>query len=253
MKKVWVIAKKEFEGYFFYPMALVVIPAFLFFAGLHFYTDLINFQLQIAPRPDITILGGLSVHDNLVIPFFNKVMYTFLLAVPVVTMRLIAEEKKTSTWELLLTYPLKDWEVVLGKYLGSLGFVWLLLLLTVPHMIILMIYGEPELANVGSVYLGLALYLAFYVGVGLLASLLTENQIIAALACFGLSLFFFLLRWITAMAPEPLEKIFAHLVLIDHVSLFAQGLIKSSHIISLVTATLALLFVSVWEMNRQRS
>lgn len=253
MKKVWVILKKEFRGYFFYPLAVVVIPAFLFFTGLYFYTSLINYQLQVAPRPEITLITGVNVHDGLVFPFFNSMIYIFMLTVPVVTMRLIAEEKRTSTWELLLTYPLKNWEVLLGKYLGSLSFVWLLLLLTVPCIVILAIYGDPEIANIGSLYLGFALYLAFYVAVGLLASLLTENQIIAALTCFGVSLFFYLLRWLSAMASEFLERIINHLVLIDHMSTFAHGLIKGSHIVSLITTTMALLLISIWELNRQRS
>ncbi len=252
MRKILAVCHREFRSYFHIPMALIVLPSFLALTGFYFYTCLVNFQLQVVPRAGIIKVEGININDHLLVPFFNQVIYVLMLVVPVVTMRLVAEEKRAGTWELLLTYPVRSWEVLVGKYLGALFFMFLLLLLTLPFPASLFLLGRPELPIIASTYLGIILFIIFYVACGLWSSLITENQVIAALICFGISLGFIVLRWLAAVSPPPFEDFFAHLLLIDHIANFSRGIIQFSYVLIFPSMTALVLLACFRQMDKRR-
>ena len=252
MKKMLLIAAREFAGYFRIPMALVVLPTFLALIGLYFYTHLINFQITVTPRPGVLFVTGYNLNDALLLPFLDSVLNVFYLVVPIVTMRLVSEEKRNNTWELLLTYPVRPWEILFGKYLGALAFIFMLLVLTLPYSFSLFFFGRPELMTLLSTYLGISLYLLFFVAVGLWASLLTENQIIAALITAGLPLGFIVLKWLAAISPPPFEAGFAHLLLQEHLVNFSHGLIRRSYLFIYPSITLLFILFCFEQVQKRR-
>ena len=224
IKKIFAISVREWKSYFHTPIAMLIIPSFLALAGLYFHSIVVNFQVQTTPTERMIALVGMNVNDHVIIPFFKNILFLFLLIVPVITMRLLAEERRLATLALRKTYPVTCGEIGLGKYLGALYFIFLLLLLTIVYPMILFFVSQPEMGPLVSTYIGYVLFLMLYTAWGLYASSITDSQIIAALICFGgaLSLYFF--KWLAFISFPPLDQIVAHFLLIEHLGSFERGL-----------------------------
>jgi ABC-2 type transport system permease protein len=161
-------------------------------------------------------------------------------------MRLFSEEKKLRTDELLLTSPISVNSVILGKYLASLIFLGVMLGLTLVYPWILFKYGQPapELGPIAAGYIGLFLLGASFMAVGLFASSLTENQIVAAVICFVTLLLFFVIGWPAENVGETAGKVLAYLSLIDHFTEFSKGLVDGQHVIYFLSFILFALFLT---------
>jgi len=172
MNNVYAVFKKEFRSYFNSPIAYIFITAFLVFSGWLFFRGFF-------------LIGQATMR-----PFFSILPWEFLFFVPAVTMRLWAEEKKMGTMELLMTLPLKDWEIVMGKFLAAFLFLSITVLLTFTFPLTLYYLGQPDLGPILGGYIGALLMGAAYLSIGLFISCLTENQIVAFIlsvfACFAL-------------------------------------------------------------------
>ena len=218
---------KEVRALYFSPIAYVVVAVFLVIMGYSF-----TLTLFISHVPTLVHL-------------FFQMFVLFLLTVPIITMRLIAEERKLGTIEMLLTAPVTEVQIVLAKFAASMCLLMLMLVLSAVYPIILGIYGEPDWGPIFSGYLGLVLLGAALVGVSLLASAVTTNQIIAAL----LSLSVFLLLWIIDdfgyLLPEPFDTLVVNLSLSGHFKPFATGSLYLSDAAFYISATLLALFLSV--------
>ncbi len=164
MHGVWVIFKREMRQYFTSPIAYLVAFALLFMAGMVFMIDLRQ-RNGVAPADGTMILG-----------FFAFIM---IFLAPLLTMRLMAEESREGTIELLLTMPIRDAEIVLGKFLGAWAYYSLLLLSTIVYQIVMLTFSTPDIGAVIAAYIGIWLYGGSVIAVGMLFSALTENQIIA--------------------------------------------------------------------------
>ena len=138
--------------------------------------------------------------------YFNDLRYVLMIVIPPLTMRLFAEEKKLGTIELLWTYPLRDWELLAGKYFAALFFLSLMLVLTLVYPIITYFLYDIDIAPVFAGYLGLFLLGSSFIACGILISSLTENQIVAAIGTFGLLLMFWFLTWNEAAANEKADE-----------------------------------------------
>jgi ABC-2 type transport system permease protein len=218
---------KEEKALFTSPIAYVLIAVFLLIMGYSF------------------TLALFVSHTMTLVHMFFQIFTLFLLTVPIITMRLIAEERKLRTMEVLLTSPVTETQIVLAKFAASMSLILLMLILSAAYPIVLAIYGDPDWGPIFSGYLGLVLFAGALVGVGLLTSALTNNQIIAAL----LSLSIFLLLWIIDeyghILPDPFDSLLVNLSLSVHFKPFATGSMYLTDVAYFLSATMLSLFLSV--------
>src|SRR5438477_10040083 len=150
---------------------------------------------------------------------------------PMVTMRTYSEEKRSGTIELLLTSPLTDFQIIMGKFLGALALYAIMLLITMVHIGILFIYGKPEWKPIVSAYLGLLLMGGCFISAGLFISSLTKNQIVAFMATFAAFLFLWVINWIGSFSGPTIDKLTTYLSIVDHFDDFGKGVIDTTHIV----------------------
>jgi len=174
--------------------------------------------------------------------------------IPLITMRLFSEEKKMKTDELLMTSPVSINSIVLGKFLSSLCFFLVILGLTAIYPWILFKYGTPapELGPILTGYLGLFLLGACFIAIGLLASSLTENQIVAAVIGFVTLLLFYVIGWPASTVGPTAGKVLEYLSLLDHFTGFSKGLLESKDIIYFLSVILFALFLSKRSLESMR-
>jgi ABC-2 type transport system permease protein len=184
-------------------------------------------------------------HTMTLVHMFFQIFTLFLLTVPIITMRLIAEERKLRTMEVLLTSPITETQIVLAKFAASMSLILLMLIFSAVYPIVLAVYGDPDWGPIFSGYLGLVLFAGALVGVGLLMSALTNNQIVAAL----LSLSIFLLLWIIDeyghLLPDPFDSLVTNMSLSVHFKPFATGSLYLTDVAFYLSATMLSLFLSV--------
>jgi ABC-2 type transport system permease protein len=233
MRNFGVLLLKEERALFSSPIAYVLMTVFLLIMGYSF-----------------TLTLFLSHQPSLVHIFF-QIFVLFMLTAPIITMRLVAEERKLRTLEVLLTAPVSEFEIVLAKFVASMSLIALMLLLSGSYAAVLGLFGDPDLGPVYSGYLGLLLFGSALIGVGLLASALTSNQVIAAL----ISLSVFLLLWIIDnfgwLLPSPFDALVVNLSLSVHFRPFAVGSVYLSDVGFFLSITLLTLLLSVRALARR--
>jgi len=236
VKNIGLIASKEFRSHLTSPMAYIVIFVFLLITGTFFSTYLTRTGYS-----DTSIAGFLDP-GNLLLLLFASVL----------TMRLLAEEKKLGTWELLLTAPVRDSEVVLGKFLGSLGVLMAMLALTLYYPLLLIIFGDPDIGPIVTSYIGLILLGSSAMAVGLFASSVTSNQIVAAVIS-GLILFSLWFVGVAAgLVPENIGELLSYISLVDHFNAFTIGIIDTRAIIYYLSIIALFLFFSIRSIETGR-
>ena len=233
MKNLFALIGKELKVYFISPVAYVVGAVFLIIIGFLFYNIVAIFSrqsLQFMRLQGMT--PQLDIHEAVFRPTFLNMGVVLLLVVPILTMRLFAEEKKLRTNELLMTSPLTITEIVLGKYLASFLVYAIFLALTLSMPLLVGIYSTIDWGPLLSSYLGLLLLGGAFLSVGLFASSLTENQIIAAVISFGI----LLCLWILSVAARTIGSatlggLLNYLSLYEHLDHFIRGLVDTSDLI----------------------
>ncbi len=235
MKKTFAVFQKELKHFFYSPIAYIVIAAFTVITGIFFYLYLSSFveaafmdmirsqQFRIPPQK-------FNINLQLIRPYFFNTALISLFILPLVTMRLYSEEKKSGTVELLYTTPLSISNIVIGKFLAGIAFYVVMLIPTIIFNALLFIYGDPEFGPVFSGYIGLLLLGGAFISGGLFISSLTENQIIAAIGGFGLSLLLWIIGWAANYSGPGLSDILNYLSIINHFEDFAQGVIDTRHV-----------------------
>lgn len=255
MKRVMYIVEKELKSYFFSPIAYVIIAFFVFLSGYMFFNISRAYMIQrfMAMRYP-WFAERLNLTDFVIRPLFGNISVILMLLIPVITMRLLSEEKRQGTFELLYTSPITSFQIVFGKFLSAFLFFIIMIAFTVPFPLILVKYGNPENGVIFSVYVGLLLMGAGFISLGLFASSLTENQIVSAVVSFSLLLIFWLIGW-AGQASGPLgEKIFSYLSFFQHFDNFNKGLIDTRDIVYYLSFTITGLFLTyiVVESHRWR-
>lgn len=251
--RVWPIFKKEMLLYFTSPVAYVVFTIFLLIVGYFFYSIFAFFSMasmQAAMNPGMA--RDLNVSDGVMRPLFSNVSVILLLLMPIITMRLFAEERRSGTIELLLTYPVRDGAVLVGKYLAAFALYAVMLCLTLLYPAIVASFARLELGPLATGYLGLVLMGGTFLAVGLLASSLTENQIVAAVATFGVLLIFWVIGWSADYAGGVLGQVLTHLSIIDHYDSFARGVIDTRDVIYYVDFMVLALFLTLRSLEARR-
>ena len=234
MGNIWAIAQRELRSYFVSPVAYVVGALFVLISSVLF--ALILNQAQTA-----------SVQ-----PLFANFAVIFLFIVPGLTMRLLAEEQRTGTLELLLTAPVRDYELVLGKFLGVFLLMLIMVAITLVYPGILLLAGNPDRGPIASGYLGVILQGAAFLAIGLFASSLTQNQIIAALLAFVILLLLWLADGLSQMTGGRIGDLFRFLSITRHFDDFPRGVIDSRHIVYFLSVIAAALFFTVQSVQARR-
>lgn len=240
---VYYIFQRETKSYFQSFVAYVLIAIFLLLAGYFFYSDLIMYVLWSFSKVSFKKIWEF---------YFNDVRYVLMIIIPLLTMRLIAEEKKLGTIELLWTYPLRDWEVLAGKYLASLLLLFVMLGLTTVYPITLYFLYDIDITPLFAGYLGLFLLGSSFIACGLLASSLTENQIVAALGTYGMLLMFWFLTWNEAVASEKIVNILLNLSLFDRLLPFTQGAIDLKDLVFFVNFHAFFMLLTMFSLSARK-
>jgi ABC-2 type transport system permease protein len=232
MRNILTIAGRELKAYFVSPIAYVVFTVFFIISGWFFFNilSLYNLQsLQAVRYP--ALMERLNLHEMVLRPHSYNLSIILLLMIPVLTMRLWAEEKQSGTVELLLTSPLKLAEIVLGKYLSALTLLLVMMTLAFQYPLILIVFGNPEWGPIITTYLGLFLMGAAFLAVGFFASSLTENQTVAAIIGFGTLLFFWVISWASHTVGTTFGEVLSYLSLMEHFDQFSKGILDTKDIV----------------------
>ena len=255
MTNIWSLVKKEVRAYFGSPIAYVVIAGFLLLVGYFFYSLISWFNataMQMAQNPYYA--QQVNINEMVFSPLFHNITVILILVAPLLTMRLLAEEKKAGTDELLFTSPLSVGEIVLGKYVAALV-MWLIMLgLTAVLSIFAFAYGNPELAPWLTGYLGLFLTGALFLAIGLFFSSLTENQIVAAFLTVVTLLLLLVLNWVTSSGGGGWRSVVGYLSFSDHFGDMTRGILDTKDLVYFVTFSFFGLFLahSVIQSRRWR-
>ena len=232
MRNTLAIAQKELRSYFASPIGYIVLGFFALLYG-YFYVTMLNYFVRQSMQ--MTQFGGspegLNVNQIMLRPLLQNVTILILFLMPMVTMRSYAEEKRSGTIELLLTSPLTDMQIIVGKFLGALSLWAAALAISAVHIALLFIYGNPEWKPIITAYLGLVLMGGCFISVGLLISSFTSNQIVAGMATFGVFLLLWIINWIGSFSGPTVDKVTQYLSIVDHFDDFAKGVIDTSHLI----------------------
>jgi ABC-2 type transport system permease protein len=247
VKNALAIAGREIRSYFVSPIAYVVLTGFLLLGGWFFFNLLSRFSYLVqlySSFQNPAALERLNLNEFVVAPLLHNLSIVLVILVPVITMRAFAEEKRTGTFELLLTSPLRVGEIVAGKFLAALVFVAVMLSLTGIYPALLVAYGDPELGVILSGYLGLFLLATSFVSVGLLTSSLTENQIIAAVSCLVALLLLYVIGWPAETAEATLGAVLKHLSISEHYAELVKGIVDTKDLAYFASLIVAALFLT---------
>ncbi len=234
MRNTTTIAFKELKSYLASPMAYVVTGIFLVLTGFFFSSS--------ASTSYETSIKGFLSPGNLLL----------LLLVSVLTMRLIAEEKKLGTIELLLTAPVRDSEVILGKFLGSLSILTVMLALTLYYPLLLIIFGDPDMGPIGTGYLGLFLLGCTSLAIGLFASSLTSNQIVSAVVAAGILFALWFLEGAAGFLPQAMGEVIGYFSLAHYFPDLMKGVIDTRGIIYYLSIAALFLFLAIRSLENSR-
>lgn len=224
MRTILAITRKEVEQYFASPIAYVVVALFLLLSGIFFFIYL-QFYLQNAAMA--AQMGGENseLSQSIMRPFLSNVSFFFLIIFPMLTMKLFAEEKKMGTYELLMTSPITTTQLVLGKYLGAVALMTVILLLLAFYPVILVIFGSPDMGPILTGFLGLFLLGAAFLAVGVFCSSVTENQIVAAVLGFVFFIIFWIINFVTR-SEEWYGKLAQYVSIYQRFEDFTKGVLN---------------------------
>lgn len=253
--KVWALYKREMRVYFTTPLAYVLLFIFMFVMGFFFWLYFSNFaRLSVQPQNPMMAARDLSITEYVMRPLFSGFLSVilFLSLVPAITMRLVAEERRNGTLELLMTYPVNDGAVVVSKFLGALSLYGVMLVTTLAYPAIMRYFTPLEWGALGALYLGMLLMGAAFMAVGLFVSSLTENQIIAALGTFMILLVLWAIGWPADSAGGVLGAVFRHASISEHLENFTRGIIETKDVVYFFDVSAAFLIFSLLSLQSRR-
>jgi ABC-2 type transport system permease protein len=247
------VFRKEMRLYFGSPVAYVVFTFFLIISGW-FFSQIFLFYSDISMRSFMQPQFGqnLNITENVMRPLFTNMSVVLLFFIPMLTMRLFAEEKRAGTMELLLTYPVRDGEVLAGKFLAATGLYALLLALTFVYPGLVAYFTRVEWGPILTGYLGLVLVGATFLAVGLLISSLTENQIVAGFGTFGVLLAFWVIGWGADFAGGNMRAVLQYLSITEHMDGFSRGLVDTKDLVYYASAIALALFLTLRSLESKR-
>lgn len=231
MRNVWTICRRELYAYFVSPIAWVLLTIFAFLSGVFTYIISSSFvrysvesQMQGQSMP-------MNINEQIVAPLFSNISVVGLFLIPLISMRLFAEEKRQGTIELLATSPVHDLEIVIGKWLSAVIMYAALLAVLACDISFLFLYGNPDWKPVLTGYLGIVLQGACLLAFGTFISTLTRNQIVAGAVGFALALVLWILNWTTSFGNSVFVQVLNYLSIVSHMDSFSRGVIDTKDIV----------------------
>jgi ABC-2 type transport system permease protein len=252
MKNVLVICLKELRSYFVSPIAYLLLAMFALIFGFFFWNSLGYFVflgMQSQMRGDSF---PMNLNEQIIRPLLSNMGVIGLFFIPLITMRLFAEEKRSGTIELLTTSPVRDIEVIIGKWLAALVLYAGLLLITAVNFLFLFKYGNPDWKPLVIGYLGLLLQAGGLLALGTFISTLTRNQIIAGAVTFGICLLLYVLEWVSGYETATWAKVLAYISVNSHFESFAKGVLDAKDAIFYVTVIFLGLFLTARSIESLR-
>jgi len=252
VRNVLAIATKEFRSYFASPIAYILIGLFSLLFGWFFYVFLMAFVQQSEQMMQFGGGGGANVNQMMIRGLFQNTAVIILFVMPMITMRTYSEEKRSGTIELLLTSPVTDVEIILGKFLGALALYGAMLIVTMLYIAILFRIGNPEWRPIIAGYLGLLLMGGCFLSVGLFISSLTKNQIVAGFLTFATFLMFWIINWMGESSGPTTRDVLNYLSITEHFDDFSRGIIDTKHLVYYLSFITFGLFLTAKSVDSER-
>jgi len=252
MRNIWVICRKELRSYFVSPVAYVLFVMFALIFGWFFWNMLgafVFYSMASQMRGEMT---PMNVNEQILRQLLGNMNVVGLFFIPVITMRLFAEEKRNGTIELLATSPIQDFEVILGKWLAAVALYAGMLLLTGLNLAFVFKYGNPDWKPMAVGYLGLLLQASALLAIGTFISSLTKNQIIAGAASFGVCLLVFVLGWASGYETSTWAQVLSYMSVTSHMESFTKGVLDSKDAVYYVTVIFLGLFLTARSLESLR-
>jgi len=253
MQNILAIWQREMKSYFVSPIAYVVLTIFLIITGLFFFgnlTEVVQYTMSQAQMGQGS--RPIDVPSVVMQPLLKTTSVILLFIIPMLTMGLFSEEKRRGTIELLLTTPVGNFQAMMGKYLASVTFLSILFISSWFTISPLFFYGQPDWKPILSGYLGIFLYGAALLSLGLFISTLTENQIVAVMLTFGVTLALWLIPVFFPSAMGVPKSVIDYLSVINHLDDFVKGVIDTSHVIYYLTFAFVGLFLAYRSLESMR-
>jgi ABC-2 type transport system permease protein len=252
MRNTLIIWRKELHSYFTSPIAYLLLTMFALIFGFFFWNSLGYFVLMGMESQMRGQMMPMNLNEMIIRPLLSNVGVIGLFFIPMITMRLFAEEKRSGTIELLATSPISDIDVILGKWLAAVTLYACMLLVAAVNFAFLFIYGKPDWKPLVIGYLGLLLQAGALLAIGTFISTLTKNQIIAGAATFGVCLLLWVLEWVSGYETAGWAQVLAYMSIITHFESFAKGVLDLKDAIFYVTVIFLGLFLTARSMESLR-
>lgn len=252
MRNVWTICRRELYSYFVSPIAWVLLAIFAFLSGAFTYIITASFVRASLEGQMTGQSFPMNLNEQVIRPLFSNVAVIGLFLIPLISMRLFAEEKRQGTIELLVTSPVHDVEIVLGKWLSAVIMYSALLLVLLADYSFLFIYGQPDWKPVVTGFLGVLLLGACLLSLGTFISTTTKNQIVAGAVGFALALLLWILDWTTSFGNSPTVQVLSYASILSHLDSFARGVIDSKDVIYYLSMIFLGLFLTTRSLESLR-
>ena len=245
MRNAWIICRRELGSYFSSPIAWLLLLMYSLIFGWFFWNYVSHFLVF---QSEIQMMGSsmhIDIDQQIVRPLLANTAFLELFFIPLISMRLFAEEKRNGTIELLATSPVRDMEMILGKWLAAtLLYCWMLFF-TGLNFVFLFSYGKPDWKMLAVGYLGIVLQGAALLAIGTFLSTLTRNQIVAAASTFGACLLLWVFSWVSSYNSATWAHVLSYISVVPHAESFSRGVIESKDVIYyLSTIFLGLFFTN---------
>jgi ABC-type multidrug transport system ATPase subunit/ABC-type transport system involved in multi-copper enzyme maturation permease subunit len=252
MRNAWTICRKELGSYFVSPIAYLLLTMFGLIFGFFFWNALGFFVIEGMEMQMRGQMFPMNVNEQVIRPLLQNVSVIGLFFIPMITMRLFAEEKRTGTIELLATSPIRDLEIIIGKWLAALALYSCLLLFTAVNFAYLFRYGNPDWKPLAMGYLGLLLQAGALLAIGTFISTLTKNQIIAGAATFGVELLLWVIAWVGEYESATWAQVLSYMSVITHFESFGRGVLDSKDAVFYLTLIFVGLFLTARSLESLR-
>ncbi|HOK46305.1 MAG TPA: ABC transporter permease [Bryobacteraceae bacterium] len=251
MKNIWVLYRKELKSYFSSWIAYLLMAFFAVVFGYFFYAATAIF---VSRGMQAMMMGGMPMDMNewIVRPLLMNVSVIGLFIIPMITMRLFAEEKRTGTIELLMTSPVRDYELIMAKWLSAVTLYAAILAISAVNLTYLFVYGEPDWKPILVGYLGLLLQGGCLLAIGTFVSTLTRNQIIAVGGTFAICMVLWVIDWVTAYDSSTWAEVLRYLSVVTHFEPFAKGVLDTKDVVFYVSMIFFGLFLTARSMESLR-
>src|SRR5580704_8396281 len=252
MRNILIICRNELRSYFASPIAYLLLTMFALIFGYFFWSSLGEFVYVAMESQMRGQVYPMNVNEMIVRPLLFNVGVVGLFFIPMITMRLFAEEKRSGTIELLATSPIRDSEIILGKWLAAVGLYACILLVTAVNFAFLFKYGKPDWKPLAIGYLGLLLQAGALLAIGTFISTLTKNQIIAGAATFGVCLLLWVVGWVSGFETATWAQVLSYLSVTTHTESFSKGVLDSKDAVYFVSLTFVGIFFTARSLESLR-